>query len=86
MHAAQGQTRPPTPSALTPERPLAIHFACHLVALGLLAGAVLLESALLARIGALVGLAGAVAFGAFFLVAVRRMARSGMSPARSSAG
>ena len=41
MHAAQAKTRgsglPPTPSALTAERPLAIHFACHLAALALLA-------------------------------------------------
>ena len=78
MHASRGvpgvKRRLPTPSSLTAERPLAIHFACHLVALALLTLAVVAESAVAARIGALVGTVGAIAFAAFFVIAMRRMA------------
>ena len=80
MHAAQvktgGRSLPPTPSALTAERPLAIHFACHLAALALLAVAVAADSAAAVRAAAAVGTAGALAFGAFFAVAMRRMRRT----------
>jgi len=79
MHATQvqtgGRSLPPTPSALTAERPLAIHFACHLAALGLLAVAVAADSAAAVRVAAAMGTAGALAFGAFFAVAMRRMRR-----------
>lgn len=79
MHAGGSPARPrrlpPTPSSLTAERPLAVHYACHLAALALLAVAVLADSTLAARVGALVGAAGAVAFAVFFAVAMRRMAR-----------
>jgi hypothetical protein len=77
MHAAPaktgGRSLPPTPSALTAERPLAIHFACHLAALALLAAAVAAGSAAAGRVAAAAGTAGALAFGAFFAVAMRRM-------------
>jgi hypothetical protein len=77
MHASQvqsgGRSLPPTPSALTAERPLAIHFACHLAALALLAVAVAADNAAAVRVAAAVGTAGALAFGAFFAVAMRRM-------------
>jgi hypothetical protein len=86
MHAGRARTGvrrvPPTPSSLTAERPLAVHYVCHLAALALLALAVVAESALAARAAALVGAAGAAAFGVFFLVVVRRMAR----PAAPAAG
>ncbi len=79
MHAASGAAgaprRLPTPSSLTAEGPLAIHFACHLAALALLALATLAGSAPIARAGALAGLAGAAAFAWFFVVALRRAAR-----------
>ena len=78
MHAVRGargeKRRPPTPSSLTAERPLAVHFACHLAALALLAFAIVGDSAAAARAGALVGTAGAVAFAAFFAIALWRMA------------
>jgi hypothetical protein len=75
MHAAAGARRAPTPSSLTAQRPLDIHFYCHLAAmLGLLL-AVLVQSVWLVRASALVGLAGAVAFGVFFVTAWRRMAQ-----------
>jgi hypothetical protein len=75
MHAGKGAAgagrRPPTPSALTAERPLAIHFACHLVALTLLAVAIAAGSPLAARLAGAVGAAGAVAFAVFYANAVR---------------
>ncbi len=75
MHAARGAGKrlPPTPSALTAAAPLAVHEACHFAALALLALGVVADSALVVRAGALVGAAGALAFAAFFVVALRRM-------------
>ena len=67
MHAIRGNARPPTASSLTAERPLTIHFVCHLAALVLLAVAVIVDSGLVAACGAVAGAAGAVAFGWFFL-------------------
>jgi len=88
MHAGQVGTRgrglPPTPSALTAARPLAIHFACHLAALALLALAVAVDSALAIRAAAALGTAGALAFGAFFAAAMRRMRRP-QAPAGTAA-
>ena len=78
MHA--GGRRPPTPSSLTAARPLAIHHGCHLAALALLGAAVLADSALLARLGALAGLVGAVAYAVFFAGVLRRL-RSTRAPA-----
>jgi hypothetical protein len=79
MHAGRGtegvRRLPPTPSSMTADRPLAIHFACHLVALALVALAVIADSAEAARSGALLGAAGAAAFGVFFVTAMRRMRR-----------
>jgi hypothetical protein len=85
MHASQvqssGRSLPPTPSALTAERPLVIHFACHLAALALVAVAVAAGSAAAVRVAAAVGTAGALAFAAFFAVAMRRMRRTPTSAA-----
>jgi len=72
MHAGTGR-RPPLPSNLTAQRPLDIHFGCHLAALALLLGAVLADSVWLVRAAALVGACGALAFALFFVLAVRRM-------------
>lgn len=72
MHTNTGR-RAPLPSALTAQRPLAIHFACHLGALALLLGAVLADSVWLVRAAALVGACGALAFALFFVLAWRRM-------------
>lgn len=83
MHAGQGKTRgkrlPPTPSSLTSERPLALHFACHLAALALLAllaVALVADSPGIAAAAALTGAAGATGFGGFFLIVLRRMRRA----------
>ncbi len=74
MHAAApGKKRPPTPSSLSAERPLALHFACHLTALAGLALAVVADSPLLAALAAAAGALGAAAFAAFFVILLRRM-------------
>lgn len=85
MHAAPGRRQPPTPSSLTAERPLSIHFVCHLGALGLLAVAVLADSPWIAFTGALLGTAGALAFGTFFAIVVRRMSVPGVNGRRREA-
>ena len=82
MHTARGGNRPPTPSALTAARPLAVHFHCHLVALVLLLLAVLVDSTALATLGAVVGAAGASAYAAFFVVLWRRT-RGHAAPAQA---
>ena len=73
MHAARGSLQPPTPSSLSAERPLAIHFFCHLAALAGLALAIVADSSELVMLAAGVGATGAAAFGIFFAVLVRRM-------------
>jgi hypothetical protein len=75
MHAARGSRRPPTPSALTAETPLALHFHAHCAALAALACATLLDSALLVRAAALFGLLGAIAFAVFYATSLVRIAR-----------
>jgi hypothetical protein len=72
MHTGTGR-RAPLPSALTAQRPLDIHFMCHLAALVLLLGAVLADSVWLVRAAALVGACGALAFAFFFVLVLRRM-------------
>lgn len=73
MHAGLGQRRPPTPSGLTAQRPLDVHFYSHVAALFLLLLALLADSVWLVRVSALLGLVGALAFGVFFVIAWRRM-------------
>ena len=73
MHAARGALRPPTPSALSADRPLALHFACHLAALAGLGLAIVADSAALAAVAAAIGALGAAAFGVFFVILLRRM-------------
>jgi hypothetical protein len=73
MHAARGRRRPPTPSSLSTDRPLAIHFACHVAALAGLALAIVVDSPRLVMLAAAVGTLGAAAFGAFFVTVMRRM-------------
>ena len=85
MHVAPGRHRPPTPSSLTAERPLSIHFVCHLAALTLLGIAVLVDSGWAAFAGAVVGMTGAAAFGRFFITLVWRMAGLGRVDGRGQA-
>ena len=79
MHAsgsAKGR-RPPTPSAMTAERPLAWHFACHLGALAGLAVAIVGRSPWIAAAAAAIGSVGAAAFGVFFVTLLRRLRGGG---------
>lgn len=73
MHAGAGMRRPPTPSKLTAQRPLDIHFYSHVAALVMLLAAVLLDSVWLVRASATLGLVSATAFGVFFATVWRRM-------------
>ncbi len=73
MHKPPGKAPPRTPSSLTDDRPLAVHFWCHLAALSLLALAVVFERAWIAQLAALVGIVGAAAFGLFFVILLLRM-------------
>ncbi|HEY0879092.1 MAG TPA: hypothetical protein VGE10_11640 [Zeimonas sp.] len=73
MHKPPGTKLPRTPSSLTADRPLAVHYACHLCALALLVAAAIADSHWLVLAAALVGSVGAVAFLAFFVILVRRM-------------
>ena len=80
MHAAGSGKRPPTPSSLSAERPLALHFHCHWAALALLAAAIVADSMALAALAAGIGLLGAVAFLAFYVILLRRL-RAAARPA-----
>lgn len=77
MHAAGTGRRPPTPSALTDDRALRIHFACHVAALAGLALAAVADSPLLAAAAALVGAIGALAFCLFYGTLMVRLQRAG---------
>jgi hypothetical protein len=61
-------------SELAASRPLQMHAACHGGALALVVAAILVDAAWLARIGAAVGLVGALAFAWFTADVVRRLA------------
>ncbi len=78
MHASRSGRRPPTPSALSAQRPLALHFAAHLAALAGLALAIVADSPALAALASAVGSLGAVALAVFFVVLWRRV-RGGTS-------
>ena len=73
MHAGGTGRRAPTPSALTHDGMLRIHFGCHLAALAGLAIAVLADDWRVAAGAAIVGAAGALAFCAFYASLLRRL-------------
>ncbi|GAB4296181.1 MAG: hypothetical protein Kow0058_13480 [Roseovarius sp.] len=80
MHAAGKGGRPPLVSELSSAPALRLHAGLHLAALALIALAIVLDNATLARLGAGAGLAGAIAFAAFALrvfAGLRRIARGG---------
>lgn len=76
MHGGSGR-RARTPSALTHDGALRVHFFCHLGALTLLVFAIAFDSAWLTLVAAAVGCVGAIAFGIFFIVLLRRMRSPG---------
>jgi hypothetical protein len=84
MYVGRGSKRPPTPSSMSADRPLAIHFFCHLLALSGLAIAVLVDSALIAALAAGIGALGAASFAVFFVTLLRRM-RAGAPAPRGAA-
>jgi hypothetical protein len=73
MHAGGAGRRAPTPSALTDDRLLRIHFSCHLAALAGLALALLADSGWLVAGAAAIGAAGALAFCLFYATILRRL-------------
>jgi hypothetical protein len=77
MHAGGAGRRAPTPSALTNELALRIHFGCHVAALGGLALAIATGSGVLAAAAAVVGAAGALAFCFFYATLLRRLQKAG---------
>ena len=87
MHAARGARRAPTPSALSADRPLAVHFAAHLATLAALSLAIVIDSPALAALGAAAGALGALALTVFFVTLWRRVrGHAGASPtAKASA-
>lgn len=85
MHAGRGRRLPPTPSSLTAEAPLVWHHRCHVTALALLGAAIVADAGALVAIAALIGLAGALAYGVFFAIAVARMARAAVDGGRPKA-
>jgi hypothetical protein len=76
MHATVPGRGPPLVSALTTERALEIHRICHIAAIVLVIIGIAGDWAWFVRLGAAAGAAGALAFGWFFLAAIRRMAVS----------
>jgi hypothetical protein len=80
MHAARGKGLPPTPSALTDDRSLAIHYFCHLGALALLALSIITDNAWVGRAAAGVGTVGAAFFCGSFAIVIRRMGAGAWAP------
>ncbi len=76
MHAAGAGRRSPTPSALTHETALRIHFACHVAALAGLGLAAAFDSHLLAVLSAATGATGAAAFLVFYATVLHRLQRA----------
>jgi len=73
MHAGGAGRRAPTPSGLTNDGLLRIHFTCHTVALSGLALAIVTDSGWMAAAAAAIGAAGALAFFAFYATLLRRL-------------
>jgi hypothetical protein len=73
VHASSSPRGTPVISALTPVRLLAVHRSLHVVALSFLIAAAFAGQAWLALIGAAAGLAGALAFAAFFVFVLMKV-------------
>ncbi|MBX3634477.1 MAG: hypothetical protein KF683_03665 [Rubrivivax sp.] len=81
LHAARGRKRPPTPSALAHDAPLAWHFVAHVLALALLVLAAAFDSLWLQGLAAAAGSVGAAAFVLFFATLLHRMRQAVAAPA-----
>jgi hypothetical protein len=73
MHVTQPKGAPPLLSELAAEGPLTVHAVCHGVAVLGLAAAIILDSGMLLRGAAAIGLIGALAFAAFTGDVVRHL-------------
>ena len=71
VHA--GGRAPARVSSMTPERTLGAHRILHLCALAALVGGVTFAADWLAQLGAAIGLAAAIAYGAFFVAVMLRL-------------
>jgi len=78
MHAAGQGGKPPMISELTAARPLQAHAACHTLALALCAAGIVADMPDLVRLGAVSGLAGALAFATFTANVILRLGRFGI--------
>lgn len=72
MHGAGAGRRAPTPASLTDERALVVHRVAHGVALVLLVVGLVTNQPLPVQAAALCGGVGAIAFGRFVIIALRR--------------
>lgn len=73
MHAGKARGRPPLLSEIGPGRPLNIHATCHFAALILVGAGIIGDFGIVIRIGAIVGMAGAVAFLWFAITVLRHI-------------
>jgi hypothetical protein len=80
MHVSRGSGGPPLLSELGASAPLMVHAACHVVAIGGLAAAIIFDSAMVAALAASVGLVGAIAF-AVFIASIFKLLVSGRTRA-----
>jgi hypothetical protein len=76
VHAAGGGRGAPLVSSFTPQRPLALHRVLHLAALASLLAGVAADGEWLIRTAAALGLAGALAYAAFFAKVLVRLHRA----------
>jgi hypothetical protein len=76
MHAGKAGGKQPLLSDLAPELPLKIHAGCHITAVVFITAGLVLEFAPLIHAGAAFGTGGAIAFGAFTVTVIWRMAAS----------
>lgn len=73
MHAARAGVKLPQVAQIAPELPLRLHAVAHAAALALVSLGIVADSAFAVRIGAALGLAGAVLFAWFGAVVIWRM-------------
>ncbi len=76
MHGGGSGRRARTPSAMTNEPALRVHFFCHVAALGLLGLAVAVDSWIAAAAAATIGAGGALAFCFFYFTVLVRLQRT----------
>ena len=76
VHAAGGGRGAPLVSSFTPQRPLALHRFLHLGAVAALLAGVAMDAEWLIGAAAALGLAGALAYAAFFVAVLARLRKA----------